>query len=150
MRVFPLILLAVGALAAPPPKAESIYPVSGRAGTTFAAQIRTTDAPGAYALWFESPGASAEILKAEPDPPRKNGQILHLTLRLADSFEQTTLRVVTPTGVSTPLRLVRHPEPTVLEAPTPKDLPTQAQRLPALPAAVQGRISESGEVDYYL
>ena len=149
MRVFPLILLAACALAAAPPKAESIFPVSGRAGTTFPAQIRTTDAQGAYAIWFESPGATAEILKAEPDPPRKNGQILHLTLRLADSFEQTTLRVVTPTGVSTPLRLLRHPEPTVLEAPSPKDLPTQAQLLPALPAAVQGRIGESGEVDYY-
>ncbi|MFN9083383.1 MAG: hypothetical protein ACK5XD_00215, partial [Acidobacteriota bacterium] len=98
MRVFPLILLAVGALAAPPPKAESIYPVSGRAGTTFAAQIRTTDAPGAYALWFESPGASAEILKAEPDPPRKNGQILHLTLRIPDAFPQTPHRHHPPAG----------------------------------------------------
>ncbi|MBM3783005.1 MAG: hypothetical protein FJW30_01530 [Acidobacteria bacterium] len=135
--------------AAPPPKVESVFPVSGQPGSSFAAQIRGSNLRDAYAVWFEGAGAAAEILKIEADPKRKNAEIAFVTVRLAAGFTKASFRAVTPGGVSNALLLSSHPEEAVLEQAAAHDIAAQAQRIARLPAAIHGRIGESGEVDFY-
>lgn len=149
MKAISLLIINAFTVFAAPPKTESIFPVSGRPGTEFDAQIRGTNLREAHAVWFEAPGASAEIAKVETDPKRKNAEILHVRLRLDANFRRGTFRIVGPNGLSNALPIASHAEATIQEAVGSRDLPTQAQRIEALPAAIQGRIAESGEVDYY-
>ncbi len=149
-------LLCCGALCAAPPKADSIFPLSGKPGTTFEAVIRGAALKGAYAVWFEGTGASAKVIGVEPEPgaadaKRKPADLLRVEMRLDATMEGSyrSFRVLTPGGVSNPLRVFTHPEPSLLETASPHDLPRQAQPLPSLPVAVHGRIAEVGEVDYY-
>jgi len=148
MKAISQLFLALAALAAPP-KTESIYPVSGRPGTEFDAQIRGTNLREAYAVWFETPGANAEIARVETDSTRKNAEILHVRFKLDPTFQRGTFRIVGPNGLSNALPIASHAEPTIPEAAGARDLPALAQRIESLPAAIQGRIGESGEVDYY-
>ncbi len=144
-----------GALCAAPPKADSIFPASGKPGAPFEASIRGSGLEGAYSIWFEGAGGSAKVIAVEPepassDPKRKPGSVLRVEMRLDESASGArSFRVLTPGGVSNALRIYPHPEPSLLETAAPHDLPRQAQPLPLLPVAVQGRIAEVGEVDFY-
>ena len=153
----PVLVLCTAAFAAPPtpPRTESIFPLSGQQGSTFEATIRGTGLAGAYEVWFEKPGASAKVLGVEqeaamPGSKRKPGDLLRIEVRLdRDSEASRSFRVLTPGGVSNALQVFGYPEPSQVEAPAPHDLPRQAQPLSSIPVAVQGRIADVGEVDYY-
>ncbi len=139
-----------------PPKTESIFPLGANPGAKFEAVIRGTALKGAYAIWFEQSGASANVISvdAEPGPAgakRKPADLLRIEVHLDAAVQGSSraFRVLTPGGVSNSLRIYLHSEPSLLEDGKPHDLPKQAQPLPNLPVAVQGKIAQVGEVDFY-
>lgn len=139
-----------------PPKTDSVFPLGAQPGGSFEATVRGTALKGAYAIWFEQPGASGKVIAVDTeagpaDPKRKPADLLRFEVQLEAAVKEPwrSFRVLTPGGVSNALRLYLHPEPALAEDSNPHDLPKQAQPLPSLPVAVHGRIAQVGEVDYY-
>ena len=140
------------------PRLDALYPLGGSPGSTIAAVVRGSDLSGAYALWFEDDGLTAEVIGVEPEANASGGSkrkkqtdLLRVEVKLAEAVApgQRSFRALTPGGVSNPLKLFVHQAPATLEAESAHDLPRQAQPIPALPAVVHGRIDEVGQVDYY-
>jgi hypothetical protein len=157
-----LALLPGGACLAAAAPAEpqiiSVYPIGGQPGGTFRAVIRGNDLGATSGLWFEDEGLQASVVGVEAEPPQdpkskraKPVDLLHVEFRLAPAVRPGVhaLRVITPGGLSNPIELRVHDQPSGLENAEPHDLPRQAQPIGPLPAAVHGRIHEVGEVDYY-
>src|SRR5262249_36107040 len=59
------------------------------------------------------------------------------------------LRVLTPRGVSNALPIRVHSEPALLEDAASHELPEAAQKIPAIPIVIHGKLQGVGEVDYY-
>ncbi len=147
---------ALSAAPPAPPKAESIFPLGANPGVTFEAVIRGSALKGAYAIWFEQPGATAKVIAVDAEPgsgdaKRKPADLLRVEVQVDPAVKGSSrsFRVLTPGGVSNSMRLFVHSEPSLPESANPHDLPTQAQPLPNLPVAVQGKIAQVGEVDFY-
>ncbi|MBM3740903.1 MAG: hypothetical protein FJW39_34600 [Acidobacteria bacterium] len=138
-----------------PPKTESIFPLGANPGTSFEATIRGSGLKGAYAIWFEKSGASAKMTGVETeagsgDSRRKPADLLKIEIQVdAGAKGALPFRVLSPGGISNALNLFLHAEPSLRESAEPHDLPKQAQPLASIPAAVQGKIAQVGEVDYY-
>jgi hypothetical protein len=140
---------------APPPRIDSVFPIGGQPGTVVQATIRGGSLAGAYGLFFAGSGITATVgaVDTEPssDPKRKPADLLRVELRIDSGVKDAyrEFRVLTPSGISNPLRIHLHREPSWMEKSEAHDEPGQAQRLEAIPVAVQGRIAQVGEVDYY-
>jgi hypothetical protein len=146
-----LSLFCAAASAQQEPRIDAIFPAGGKAGTTFEAVIRGTNLKGARELWFPGGQSKGRVLGIETEKvARRPADLVRVEITLhAPLTGDAQFRLIAGGGLSNPLPLFLHEEPALMESGNPHDLPAQAQRLDALPAAVHGRIREVGEVDYY-
>jgi hypothetical protein len=163
--------LWLGLRAAPPvPDLISIFPFGGQPGAQFTVTMRGRALDRVTGIWFdcdqlsatvsalapESPGAAQASTKAPAAAkkrPSSGGplQLLSLEVRVAPHAAAGVhyLRVLTPGGLSNPLPIRIHAEPSVMEAAVPHELPAGSQPLAIYPAVVNGKLAGKGEVDYY-
>jgi hypothetical protein len=139
---------------APPPKIESIFPISGTRGTTFEAFVRGTNLKDARDIWFEATGMSARVMGLESEAEDARGRkadLLRVELSIGENSagRERRFRVITPRGLSNALAVYIHEERVLRELDKPHDLPKQAQAVGPVPVAVQGQIAQVGEVDFY-
>ncbi len=151
-----------------PPELKSIFPLGGTRGTHFAATVRGQNLDAAYHVWFACQDLSAEIEaikeierdddEEEPYPPpaadaeKLQEKLYELRLKVTIAANARLgaheVRLVTPLGVTGPILLLVSSEPVVLETEGPHAIPAEAQNV-KLPAFINARLAESGEVDYY-
>src|SRR5882724_1952094 len=149
------------------PALISVFPFGGQQGAEFQATIRGRSLDGVSAVWFDCEQFSASIVSVEndksgaPAAASKKGkksssstgplQLLTLAIKVAAGAEPGVhyLRVLTPRGLSNALPVRVHAEPAILEEAGPHELPSSAQKIPAIPMVVHGKLTGSGEVDYY-
>jgi hypothetical protein len=89
----------------------------------------------------------------EAQPKQNSGHrghrvLLKVTVKPNADIGPHLFRLVTPRGVSSPLVLRVHAEPAVLEHSTTKNTSNHAQSID-IPVVVHGKISRSGERDFY-
>ena len=150
-----------------PPALKSIFPLGANQGSHFSATVRGENLDGAYHVWFDCQSLSAEIegireieandeedpyLPATGDTEKLEKKLFELRLRViveeAADLGAHEMRLVTPLGVTDALSLLVDSVPVVLETDQSHAILPQAQHL-ELPALVNARLAESGEVDYY-
>lgn len=132
----------------PDPRARSIYPLTGRASTTWQATVRGTGLTGARAVVFQNSKISGRVLRVEAEPAAEGGtpppspvELVKLELAAAaDVAGPQAFRLVTAGGVTNELSL-RVNETEVL------DESAASAPLSHFPAVVNGRIEKRGEVD---
>ncbi len=117
----------------------SVYPVGGQRGTSFEVQIQNYGCISGVLfccqhLQARVNNACQALLEVEVDPAAEIG--VHL------------LRLFSPEGVSRPLTLQVVAEPTTVESRAPHQSAREAQPV-SIPTVVNGRISHSGELDFY-
>ena len=117
----------------------SVYPVGGQRGTSFEVQIQNYGCISGVLfccqhLQARVKDACQALLEVEVDPAAEIG--VHL------------LRLFSPEGVSRPLTLQVVAEPTTVESRAPHQSAREAQPV-SIPTVVNGRISHSGELDFY-
>lgn len=148
-----LLLVALPAWAAETPAAPSltaISPLSGTPGESFEALISGKNLKQTSAVWSPHEGVTGEILSVEPGE-KKDPDLVRVRLHFDDGVPEGLhdLRLITAGGLSNALSLLAHSHPAVLEADGSRDTAVTAQKLESWPAAVQGRIDEVGQVDFY-
>ncbi|MBS1828441.1 MAG: hypothetical protein JST93_24250 [Acidobacteria bacterium] len=144
-----LLLTAATLAGAPPdPRLISVYPTTGKTGSTFAASIRGNaiakctgvHAPGApltFAVEGVSKDKSIDVVK------------LRITVAADAKPGPYALRLITANGVSNALTL-QVTDLTLIEEPAgTHETPETAIAISSLPVAFNGRIAERGESDYY-
>ena len=142
------------------PNLLSVFPLGGRAGTIFETTIRGRSLDEAYALLLQSKDLNARVLSVEPEPLDADASekqkanpihLLRIEVDVPDNLEpgEYPLRVITPRGLSNPLSVHIHREPSFIERSEAHETPREAQSLPKHPLAVHGRIHKVGQVDYY-
>ncbi len=151
-------------LAEPPaePAVVSIFPQGANPGTTIEAQVRGETLEGTYAVWFDTQGLRARVrkieniriaaVKAYSREPLKDqlGHRVQLEIQISDAARigSHSMRLVSPRGVSNALTFWIHADQVIRESLEPHQTADRAQAL-KVPAVVQGRISQEGELDYY-
>ncbi len=152
-----LILGSAASRADSPPKSPevlSVFPLGGRLGTQVDVQVRGVALDGAYAVWFDTPSLKGHIRKIdeiELDPNKSRpGHLVELRVGIGPSVHAGAyiLRLVTPRGLSNPLPFLVGADPVVTETERAHDIPDEAQPV-IVPTVVNGRISRTGELDYY-
>lgn len=148
------------------PTLIAVFPFGGQQGAEFQATIRGRSLDGASAVWFDCEQLSATIVSvqndksAAPAAASRKGkkssstgpiQLLTLAVKVAPEAKLGVhyLRVLTPFGVSNALPVRIHTEPAILEDGAPHELPEAAQKIPAIPVVIYGKLPGVGEVDYY-
>jgi hypothetical protein len=159
----PLVLLGpTGLRAQAPPKVVSVFPLGGQRGTVAEVEVRGTGLEGTYAVWLgpgtrldpaaagdgkltKGPDGLGAEIKAVPDGSRA-------TVRLAIAADARVgfhnVALVSPRGVSATVSFWVGPEPVIQEAATPHNTPETAEAV-NLPLAINGRLSEGGQLNYY-
>jgi hypothetical protein len=146
------------------PELISIFPTGGERGTTVLAEIRGTWLDGAYAVWLDTNGLKARLLKVEEmkdDPkPKMDGQgdqkkskaIYKATVEI--QIERTThhgvylVRLISDHGISNPVDFPVIDGPVVVESSGSHQTVELAQKV-TLPAVINGKLGETGQQDYY-
>ncbi len=157
-------LIAQGANEKPPgePQLVSVFPVGARQGASVQAEIRGRTLQGAYGVWFDTKGLRGEVegidefqfeAAKDYDPKAvKNREGYRVSLKVAVGPATPRgihhLRVLTPQGISNSLEFAVTSLPTLVEAETAHHSAGTAQ-LVRIPATIEGKISQVGEVDYY-
>ena len=157
-------LIAQDANEKPPgePQLISVFPVGARQGATIPAEIRGRTLQGAYGVWFDTEGLRAEVegideiefeAAKDYDPKAlKNRQGYRISLKVeVDPGTPRGIhhfRILTPQGISNSLEFAVTSLSTVGEAETAHNSAGTAQ-LVRIPATIEGKISQGGEVDYY-
>jgi hypothetical protein len=165
-RAFLLAWFSAGLLgphAAAAPQLLSVYPMGGQRGTVLEVEARGSGLAGAYAVWlgagsevmpFASPGKIQRTkspegleaqIKAVPDASRAKLQVgIASSARLG--FHR--LGVVTPAGVSGTVAFWVGDHAVIAEHSAPHHRPDTAQPVTP-PVAINGRLTGSGQRDYY-
>ena len=142
------------------PEVFSIFPLGGLRGTVFEAELRGRFLDDAYGVWFDSPYLKAQVKRVdsiEPDSKTRSDaakdRVTH-RIQLSVDIDQAVglgtyaLRLVTPRGISNAIPFIVDAEPAIRETESLHFKPDRAQPV-NLPAVLNGRISNPGEVDYY-
>lgn len=135
------------------PILNSIFPMAGQKGTTVQAEFRGTNLGGAYALWSDAGGISGEITRVEATPAETKKErntfraLVLLKIASEEKSASCSLRLITPRGISNSLPFEVTREAVMVDS-KPHQTPGDAS-LVRIPAMVSGRISTSGELDYY-
>ena len=144
-----------------------MFPFGGQQGAEFKATIRGRALDRVTAAWFDCEHLSAtigsvEIDKSSGGTPKKAArkkssgggplQLLSLAVKVAPDAQAGVhyLRLLTPGGLSNPLPIRVHAEPATLETDAPHNTPQNSQPIPAYPVVVNGKLTGSGETDYYV
>ncbi len=146
------------------PKLTSVFPWGGQRGTTVQAEVRGESLEGAYAVWFVTGSFKSRILKVEevpPDfqrqpvgteppknPPRNYRVTIEVSIPPNAAAGVYDLRLVTPHGVTNPVRFPVLEQPVVLETPGSHQTIDLAQAV-TIPAIINGRLGKPGELDFY-
>ena len=148
------------------PELLSAFPFGGQQGADFKTTIRGRSLDNVSSVWFDCDQLSATIVSVENDKSSASGsagkkkkknssvgppQLLTLAVKVAPGAGLGThyLRVLTPRGISNALPLRVHAEPALSEDQGRHDTPELAQKISAYPVVINGKITASGEVDYY-
>lgn len=140
----------------------SVAPLGGRLGTSFEIELVGRSLQGADAVWFDCTSLQGKVLTVEEVSveeleekgyPENDGIAAHRVVIEVAADEQVEpgvheFRLICPGGVSKPLTLQIHAEPGIAETLSPHHTPGEPQQI-TYPAVVSGRISKSGELDYY-
>ena len=161
-----LCLEVQGAEAPLSPHVTSVFPLGGQRGTQVEVGVRGMALDGVYAAWFDGDGLQADILEIEEIPlpeseegtqegpgetaVNRRGHLLHMRVSIDGAAlpRVHALRLVSSAGISNPLPFVVGSESVVLEAKTSHDTSGRAQPV-RFPSVIFGRISQTGELDYY-
>lgn len=120
---------------------DSVFPLGGQQGTIFEAKVRGFE--GTYAAIF-----CCEKLKGQIRPS-KDQVLVQISAEPDVEIGIHTFRLISPQGVSRQLTIQIHSEPTILEVEVPHTGANEAQSV-TFPAVVDGKISQAGELDYYV
>ncbi len=160
VALWALSSVPAGAATLPEPTLSSVFPLGGRPDSQVRVAVRGKHLASARAVWFDSPGLTAEIVSCEAEggdsaeaKPSADSQadLLTLRVRIASGEQpgERRLRVVTPGGLSNSLSIWVHREPAQLESEGAHELPDGAEALNPYPLVVHGRFTRVGEVDDY-
>jgi hypothetical protein len=149
------------------PKLISAFPLGGQRGTALDVEVRGSDLVGTYAVWLgpatradspKSPVVSRANIKCTRSPDgfeasvkavRDGSQVtIRLVIAKGARFGFHALSLVGPGGLSGSTSFWVGPHDVIKGTGTPHNTPDTAQSV-KLPVAVNGRISKSGQVDYY-
>lgn len=122
------------------PKLDHFYPVAVPVGTTTAVAAVGKITPWPPQVWTDAPGIS---FRAE----KKSGEF-SVEVSADAPVGPHLIRVFNETGASAPRFLIVTAGPQVTEA-EPNDEFAKPQLVESLPAAINGRLSKSGDVDSY-
>lgn len=163
----PALALAVGlgasTVAAAPPSVGIAYPMGGRRGTTVEINFYGENLGEATAAIFTGePGLSAELVSRDAKPAgllvggggltevRENARVMGARVTIAPDapLGEREVRLLSPDGVSSPVRFVVGDLPEIAEDPS-NTSPEKARRL-ELPVVVNDAIRRSAESDHYV
>ncbi|MEX2264850.1 MAG: hypothetical protein WD696_23045 [Bryobacteraceae bacterium] len=158
--------LWVGVRAAAPtaPELISIFPFGGQQGAEFTATVRGRALDRVSTVWFDCEHLSATVSGVENEKSPASGasrkksssggplQLLSLAVKAAPGAQAGIhyLRILTPGGLSNPLPIRIHSESAMMEGDSRHELPENSQPIPAYPVVVNGKLTDKGEVDYYI
>src|SRR5688500_9479428 len=133
------------------PMITGVYPTGCRRGTTSEIAVNGSgNLGGAYAVFVEGTGVTAEVVvpNPPPDPAKPQNSIMLKVTAAADApLGPREFRVMTPRGSSTIGMLVVGAEPEALEK---EGNNTLADATPVqLPATLNGRIQQGEDVDNF-
>jgi len=134
---------------APEPRVSSVHPLTGQAGSSYAAIVRGNALKDAHALTFSTNNISARVLRAEAETAteadaKAKPELLHVEVSIGAATQagNHSFRVLSPEGVSNEISLRVVAEPVVQESKL-------TGALERFPAVVSGRIDRRGETDAY-
>ena len=136
------------------PEMVSIFPMAGRQGAAFQAEVRGRNLEGTYAVWSSSPHLQARVEAVEDvedlkeDPQKGHRVLLQLEIDPETGVGNYPIRLVSPKGISNALSFNVVSEPVISEIEAAHHRPDQAQQID-FPVIVNGRLNRGGEVDYY-
>ncbi len=142
-------LLAEDQRPLPEPEVSSLYPMGGRAGTSFRAVVRGTRLKGAWALVFEDAALTAHVLS---DPKQSTVEEVNpadllpveVSVAPAAAVGWHKFRVVTPGGVTNAAAVMIVSEPACAAKPG-----SPRKALSRFPVVISGEIIEPGGQDSY-
>ncbi len=160
-----IFLLAPGSLSAEEapekknPRLNSMAPLGGHSGSSLDFRLRGEDLRGIRAVWFDCDRLTAEVKQVKEIVLEKTkysaklqspGQEVLIRATIADdaAVGAHSMRLLTEWGLSSPLTLLVSDREVVGEQSVPHHKPASAQPLD-LPANLNGKIGQKGEVDYY-
>jgi hypothetical protein len=157
--------LVVRAAVSGEPELLAMFPFGGQQGADFKTSIRGRSLDHVSSVWFDCDQLSATILSVENDKSSASAsagkkkkkssaeplQLLTLAVKVAAGAEPGVhyLRVLSPRGISNALPVRVHAEPAISEDTVRHETPELAQKISAFPVVINGKITASGEVDYY-
>jgi hypothetical protein len=149
------------------PKLVSVFPLGVQQGKTVAVEVRGTGLKGTYAVWLgagsrledrKSPSTSQAGAKYTKGPdgisthvkaiPDDSTAKVRLEIAKAARVGFHNLSLIGPGGLSGSVSFWVGPHEVIAGTGAPHDTPDTAQPV-KLPVAVNGRISKSGQLDYY-
>jgi hypothetical protein len=135
-----LYLAALLSATAAPPALDHLYPVAIQAGTTQQVNVIGKVDPWPPKVWVDSPGIHIQ--------PLTNSGLLSIQVDANLPPAAHAIRLFNDEGAS-PIRvLVTTSQPQTAET-EPNDHFKKPQRISQLPAAINGRLDKSGDVDSY-
>ena len=155
-----LFALVTGSeLRAQEPQLSSVFPLGGRQGSVFEAEVRGQNLAGTYAVWFDCYDLKAKVQKVEEiagdkkegsEAKKKTKQRVLLKVEVGQSARigVHTFRLVSGRGVSNALWMRVNSEPVMGESETASQTTGRALAV-SPPVAINGKISQLGERDYY-
>src|SRR5262249_50151354 len=167
--LLPLLLVGPQSVRAQaPPKLVSVFPLGVQRGTALEVEVRGTGLEGTHAVWL-GPGSKWESLKCPllsqadlsytrggPDGVGAHVKVVpdgsRARVRLVMAHDARvgfhTLSLISPGGVSAPIPFWVGPAEVIQESATPHRTRETAQPV-KLPVAINGHISETGQLAYY-
>ncbi len=146
------------------PEVDWIFPLGGQPGGHWQAEVEGRLLDEVHGVWFPNQGLKGKILevrellteekKTEPDEsgaeekPRTQRVSLHLEIDPTVRSGIHSLRLVSKRGVSNSLTFLVSSEPVIKESKSAHQKPSEAQAVKH-PVIINGRIAQTGEVDYY-
>ena len=145
------------------PELISVFPLGGKSGDGFEIQVRGIALQDVHGVWFECADVSGEVESIESIAPaaqqgeadeyveqREARHLVRVKVQTEPRAETGLhlFRLVSPQGVSNALAIHLLPQSLLMEGQTTHPQAALSRPLD-LPAAVNGRLEEKGEVDFY-
>jgi hypothetical protein len=146
-----------------PPELVSVFPFGGQQGAEFSATVRGRSLDGITGVWFDCEHLSATVSGVEREKAAAGAggkgkgssgaplQLLSLKIKPAAGAPAGLhyMRVLSAGGLSNPLPVRVHAEPSLSEDAAAHGAAEQSQRIPEYPVVVNGKLGVRGEVDFY-
>lgn len=152
--IFTVFVLSVNLLAETKkiaePRITSIYPFTGQQGKTYSAVVRGVSLDSMQSLFFREPGIRGRVLSVEKESSGSGAasanpvNLLHVEIEIDAKVSPGIKKfgVITHVGTSNEITFRVTDQLVQIES-------SETQNIPGLPAVINGRISDSGEMDDY-